>query len=181
MANTDEERDEQFEQVMDEIDAQEAKEQAEAGSTESSDGGTVSTDPSYPHLKIMLEKRIWKNELPEETQKLITTFVRYRRNAKLNPDNTDNDLKAQETSKVIAEKLMEYVKERDQAKGVSAQEEGGEVTPIPEEIEGGEQTETIIAEEGGAVEGAGGGESGGEKKEEKGGVFDNVLEGLWNW
>jgi hypothetical protein len=169
-----EEKDENFEQILKEIDAEEeggsvepkAEEvevDEEEEEEESGEGAEKSGNPDasyYPHIGIMEEEGIDKDSLPEDIRKMVITFERKKRMAerKNAPDSTF--LKIRNLSALIADKIMDWI-EKDfegEAPKPTAKEDGGGV-------------EEDIVEEGGE----------GEEKESGGSIFGGILGGIFDW
>jgi hypothetical protein len=169
-----EEKDENFEQILKEIDQEESgetpkpksedveveevEEDVEEGDVEESDGNPDSS--YYPHIQIMEEEGINKKDLPKEIQAMMTTFGRKKLMAERKNSADSTFLKIRNLSAVIADKIMDW---------------------LEKDIEG-EAPKPTIKEGGGNVEGEGAEEgSEGEEKESGGSIFGGILGGIFDW
>ena len=166
------ETDENFEQILKEIDAEDgsgdaAKPKAEVEEVkegeeveeikESEEGEGANPDSYYPHIEIMEEQGIDRKQLPKEIQDMISTFNRKRVISERRKAADSTFLKIRNLSAVIADRIMDWI-EKDM--------DGEAHKPVVKEGGGGVDDD-IVKE---VVE---------EKSE--GGIFDGILGGIFNW
>jgi hypothetical protein len=177
------EKDENFEQILKEIDQEESgetpkpksedveveevEEDVEEGdgkdNVEESDGNPDSS--YYPHIQIMEEEGITRKDLPEDISAMVLTFNRKKVMAERKKAADSTFLKIRNLSAVIADRIMDWI-ERDiegEAPKPNVKEEGGGVE------------EDIIEEGDGEKDGEG------ESKESGGSIFGGVLGGIFDW
>ena len=114
----------------------------------------------YPHIKIMEEEGLNRDDLPKEIRSMVITFEQKRRMAERNNSKDTTFLQIRNLSALIADHIMTWM-ERDLKEPVPKAEEGGEVDEVVEETEPQEEIK--------------------EEKEEDEGMFGGILGGIFNW
>jgi hypothetical protein len=179
--------DENFEKIIAEMEELEKGEKPAVINNEVEKEDVVeltTSDFNYPHEYILKEEGLTKDDMPEEIRKMIITFERKLRIAISDKAPEKTFLQIQNLSTLVADKIISYL-ESDEVSHetiVVKKEEGG---GIDDGIDGGgvADEDTIIddGEIGGVDDDLEDDEVGEVIIEEKGGMFEGVLGGIFNW
>lgn len=180
------ETDENFEELIAQMEAEEKGEKVEAKPIEVAE--TKSTELIYPHEDILEEEGLTKEDMPADIRKMIITFDRKMRMAiaKKAPEKTF--LQIQNLSTLIADKIITYlessevkrekivVEKKEDGGGIDdgGIDDGGENGDGIDDLGSGDTSVEDDLEDGGEA-------SGETPPTEKGGLFDGVLGGIFNW
>lgn len=178
------ETDDNFDKIMAELDAEEKSEKVP-------EKKESSNKSSYAHEEILKEEGLTKDDLPADIRKMIITFDRKLRMATVKKAPEATMLKIQNLSTLIGDKIVTWLESDEstvQKVVINKKEDGGAVI---DDAAGGsddglddggddsviDDGDTTVEDdlEDGSDDGAAGGEA------SKGGLFDGVLGGIFNW
>lgn len=190
--------DEQFNQLVYEIDIEEKKEETpkkeevtdvtksaegvEEHDSQKKESTEEKIEPSadaeyYPHIGIMEAENIDRKELPKEVQAMITMFNRKKHMAEVRKAKDETFLQIRNLSVIIADRILDWL-ERDVENPAAEKEEEIEEVIVEKTEPKEEEIEEVIEDEF---------EEEGENKEKKGddnkkgGMFEGVLGGIFDW
>ena len=185
--------DENFENLIAEIDAEEKGTTNKKEVTKSSvdkNGKEEDGKMTFAHEEIMKEEGLTKNDLPSDVRSMVITFERKMRMAKAKKASEKTFLKIQNLSTLIGDKILDYIETKDESfedggvlddgadagfdAGDDAGADAGDDTGDDLSLEGNTDVEDDMNEDdfddGGSV-----------KTKKKGSIFGDILGGIFDY
>ena len=140
----------------------------------------TSSSLTYTHEDILKEEGLTKDDMPADIRKMIITFERKMRMAKAKNAPEETMLKIQNLSTLIGDKIIDYLEADDKRYESLVKKEDGGGLDEGEDVE--ISDDSIIEDEDTNVEDDLEDELEDDSEEaERGGMFEGVLGGIFNW
>lgn len=181
--------DENFENLIAEIDAEEkgvTKKKEVTKSSVDKNGKEEDGKMTFAHEEIMKEEGLTKNDLPSDVRSMVITFERKMRMAKAKKAPQETFLKIQNLSTLIGDKILDYIETKDESfedggvlddgadAGFDDGADAGDDAGDDLSLEGNTDVEDDINEDdfddGGSV-----------KTKKKGSIFGDILGGIFDY